>query len=357
MTDLPRNTVLVRRDKFTDPPSKQGDAHTARAAALGAVYGAFAADAAGATLEFLGRKPSAGEVEEALAMCGGGVWSTAPGQITDDSELALCQLRALSGSATFSLEAIASRYADWYRSPPFDIGNTTSSALGPGARAAPGHVAATMREAAAARNMGSKANGALMRLTPLAVWASRGTPDEVAGWAMADAALTHPNASCQEASACYALAIGHLVGHPCQGRDAWRVARDWASGNAGPEVCGWLEEARAGLVVPGTPLDGFVRIAFVHAFRHLWMGTGYLDAVRETLALGGDTDTNAAIVGGLVGAAWGAGSIPGSMKAALETCDTRQGRERPDWLSTRDLHALVMGLLPEEEGAGALPLG
>ena len=56
---------------------------------------------------------------------------------------------------------------------------------------------------------------------------------------------------------------------------------------------------------PGYPQPGFVKIAFVHAFRHLRRNSGYLEAVRGVLSIGGDTDTNACIVGGLIGAAEG----------------------------------------------------
>ena len=45
-------------------------------AAYGAIFGALAADAAGATLEFLRRNPTQTEVDEALQMVGGGVLRT-----------------------------------------------------------------------------------------------------------------------------------------------------------------------------------------------------------------------------------------------------------------------------------------
>jgi len=44
-----------------------------------------------------------------------------------------------------------------------------------------------------------------------------------------------------------------------------------------------------------------VKYGFVHAFRHLRLGTPYVAAITETLLGGGDTDTNACIMGGLSG--------------------------------------------------------
>jgi ADP-ribosylglycohydrolase len=48
--------------------------------------------------------------------------------------------------------------------------------------------------------------------------------------------------------------------------------------------------------------EGWVLIAFQNAFRHLAIGTPIEDALIETVSKGGDTDTNAAICGALLGA-------------------------------------------------------
>ena len=46
-------------------------------------------------------------------------------------------------------------------------------------------------------NMNSKANGALMRITPLAVWGHQLSEGQLAQAAREDAKLTHPNQTCQ----------------------------------------------------------------------------------------------------------------------------------------------------------------
>jgi len=72
----------------------------------------------------------------------------------------------------------------------------------------------------------------------------------------------------------------------------------------------------------------------LHARSHLRRRTPFLQAVAETLALGGDVDTNAAIVGGMAGALHGAASIPGSMSAPVLGRGPRApGRPRPAFLS------------------------
>ena len=88
-----------------------------------------------------------------------------------------------------------------------------------------------------------------------------------------------------------------------------------------------------------------MRIGFTHAFRHLGLGTSFIEALMETLAGGGDTDTNACIVGGLLGAADGADAIPLPLRQAVLTCDTAKGRPRPAFLHPRQLPTLVAKML------------
>ena len=96
----------------------------------GTYVGAFVGDAAGATLEFLGHRPAALEMEQALGMVGRGCWRVAPGQITDDGELALCLARSLADEAAIDRDKVARAYVGWFHSDPFDVGNATTAAFG-----------------------------------------------------------------------------------------------------------------------------------------------------------------------------------------------------------------------------------
>ena len=183
--------------------------------------------------------------------------------------------------------------------------------------------------------MGSKANGSLMRASPLGIWGWRLAPDALACLAQREAALSHPNPCCTHAAACYVAAISHLLGSPGDRSGACDQVWQWADVHATGEVTGWLHDAAANVDVPYEPQIGFVKIAFTHAFRHLLLGTSYVDAIRETLLGGGDTDTNACIVGGLLGAACGVESIPEEMRSAVLNCNTEVGHSRPAFLHAR----------------------
>src|SRR5688500_10125577 len=78
--------------------------------ALGAVVGAFLGDSIGSFVEFSSHV-SLEKAQESYDMPGGGPFRLAPGQVTDDSELALCLAHGLvEGKGTLSLDRIAKYY-------------------------------------------------------------------------------------------------------------------------------------------------------------------------------------------------------------------------------------------------------
>jgi ADP-ribosyl-[dinitrogen reductase] hydrolase len=348
MTPIHPSAILSRSQEFTMEPI----AKDIQDAAYGCLAGALVGDAAGATLEFIGRRPTADEVVQAMAMPGGGFLKVAPGQITDDGELTLCLARALAQSKSFEPERIAKNYAEWIDSRPFDVGTTTRNSLSCFLDAEWKEIclkegyAAGMSQAAYFRCLESKANGSLMRATPLGIWGHRMRTNDLALIARVDSRLSHPNKSCRDAVACYSIAIAHLMNHPGDRTGALETVVEWADANAVAEVCHWLDDARDNIDVPYHPQIGFIKIAFTHAFRHLVLGTKYVEAISETLAGGGDTDTNACIIGGLIGAACGGQQIPEAMKDAVLNCDTTLGRHsRPEWLQAKQLPELTGALL------------
>jgi hypothetical protein len=99
-----------------------------------------------------------------------------------------------------------------------------------------------------------------------------------------------------------------------------------AGGGACAQVREWLDlvaQAASGADValpPYEPDEGYVGVAFTQAFRHLLLGSSFEAAIRDVLMGGGDTDTNCAIVGALVGAAVGLEHIPAQWRHAVLSC-------------------------------------
>jgi ADP-ribosyl-[dinitrogen reductase] hydrolase len=302
----------------------------------GALWGAWLGDAAGAVLEFMSTTPTKADVARALRYPGGGVWRVAPGQVTDDGELTACLWLAVRDAPDDDVHGrtLADRASDlyraWYRSGPFDVGNTTRNAV-----SAPGTGAAAMREQAARLNRTSQSNGALMRCIPLAIAAVRWDwdPSTVAAAVSADVSLTHPARLVAEAEIAYVLAAAALLRHGNAGR-ARAAAEAWIRDEAleAETLTAWLADADNERNMAARDVDsqmGWLRHAWVLAFHHLGRGTrGWEAAVAATLVLGGDTDTNACIVGALIGARVGHAGLPPAAVHAVAACHAA----RPPWM-------------------------
>ena len=71
--------------------------------------------------------------------------------------------------------------------------------------------------------------------------------------------------------------------------------------------------------------------------RHGDASDSFERAIQETISLGGDTDTNACIVGGMMGALIGKDRIPEEMKGKVLNCDVKQGGQpnRPKFIQVK----------------------
>jgi ADP-ribosyl-[dinitrogen reductase] hydrolase len=312
--------------------------------AVGCLLGQIVGDSLGSLVEFQSPRDIARRYPDGVRdLIDGGTWNTLAGQPTDDSELALELARTLVGLQAWSSEAVAAAYGGWYASGPFDLGGATRQALQPAASARSDRAKA----ARAAASQDSQANGALMRCAPIGIWARN--VKEAAAAAREDARLSHPHAVCQAASAAFVAAIATAIS--VGDREAMLAAAYAAvpESQAGV-VRDRLDRAKRGQ----GPEDfmhqqGWVLTAFQNAFRHLANGTPIEDALIETVGEGGDTDTNAAICGALLGATQGSAAIPVRWTMAVLACrplaETGAKRPRPARYWPDDVAMLAEGLL------------
>jgi ADP-ribosyl-[dinitrogen reductase] hydrolase len=63
-------------------------------------------------------------------------------------------------------------------------------------------------------------------------------------------------------------------------RASFLRAKIWAEKSAPKEVLEWLQDAENNVRIPFYPQSGYIKIGFVHAFRHLLLGTSYQDAIK-----------------------------------------------------------------------------
>jgi len=159
--------------------------------AKGCIIGAPCGDAIGAVLEH-SPVPDDQAIQNALTLPGGGCHKVGRGQVTNDSELAMCLAQGLAdGSGVLNLNKIASWYGKWVESKPFDIGGTTRNSL-PKAVGMKEHQAEMVRRGAKLP-VESQSNGALMRISPLCVWCAKLKKEDLIKAVTEETILTHPN--------------------------------------------------------------------------------------------------------------------------------------------------------------------
>jgi ADP-ribosyl-[dinitrogen reductase] hydrolase len=298
-------------------------------AALGCVIGAFIGDALGSAIEF---KTSISKqmLYECLEMTGG-IFGNGPGQVTDDSELAMCLLNGLCGTLPeFSMESIAHYYKLWIRSDPFDLGRTCRSSLGELYNRDPPLVPSVLA-AAEQYNKSSQSNGSFMRCSPLAVWCRNLPSEDLVKVVQKESSFTHSNQTIQQAQSYYVLGLASLIQHPKDKARALNIANDYLRSHCNDEVKAWVSDIQNSPPMPGSPNMGHAKIAFDHTFRQLnKQEISFVDAMAEVLSIGGDTDTNACIVGAMIGCYVGYNNLPIEWKTKVENFNPREdGIQRP----------------------------
>lgn len=309
--------------------------------AEGCLLGQCAGDALGAMVEFKSLEQIHTLYPDGLRLIGPSpVWSTLAGQPTDDSEMAFALARTLAQHG-WDLERIAGSYVDWLQSKPFDIGNTVSQATT--AMQLARQSGQSLSEAAGKHaNGSSEANGALMRQSPLAIWGHALPPEELDAFVRADTRLTHPNMVCQDASSAYIAVLAAVIRDGLNPQEAHTLAREWdrAHGQS-PSVTRALEDAA--YVRPDYITHmGHVLVALQNAFYEVLHAPSMEEGVVRTIKGGGDTDTNAAIGGALLGAIHGRDSVPAQWRQVLRDCKPQHGlkhvvRPRPQIYWPTDL--------------------
>ncbi|MBW1963451.1 MAG: ADP-ribosylglycohydrolase family protein [Deltaproteobacteria bacterium] len=277
--------------------------------AQGCLLGQLAGDALGSLVEFRSPADISREYPYGVRyLTDGGTWNTIAGQPTDDSEMALMLARTLVKQGRYDSEAAEDAYIFWLDSGPFDRGTTVTNGL----RGRP--------------NPQSQANGALMRISPLGIFGTNYDLEQVAEWARQDAALTHPHPVCQQANALFAMAIAHAIRTGCEAGDLYQQLKAWAK-NMNVEVI-LLETIREAATAPPSDYlhhQGWVLTAFRNALWQLLYAPNLGEGVVDTVRRGGDTDTNAAICGALLGALYGKASIPDQWVDCLLNCRPAAG--------------------------------
>ncbi len=322
--------------------------------AHGVLIGLAVGDALGTTHEFQRLQAPAfprladGPLRDIV---GGGPFSLRAGQVTDDTQMAVCLSDSLLARGGFDAEDVAARYVAW-REHCFDIGTQTRAAL------------ELVRDGYSAAGAGRRVwleggkraagNGSLMRTAPIGVFVAGDEARRAASFG--DSAVTHFDPRCQLACA----ALNAAVAAGIRGADAatMAAAADDELAVAAAVLAAHIADERATIEDAERVLHldlraardddpqlytselhlhehkGFVRVAFRLAFWHLAHTSDPTRVLVDVANRGGDADTNAAIAGALVGACHGSTPLP--LVWQRRVLDALQG-DPPSALST-DYH-------------------
>lgn len=278
------------------------------------ILGQLAGDSLGSLVEFKSPEEISSLYPDGVRrLAPGGIYNTLPGQPTDDSEMALMLARSLVKEGRYDSRKVLESYKYWLNTGPFDLGNTIASSLN------------------GTLDPYSQANGALMRISPLGIFGAGKKLEDVADWAREDAALTHINPICLEVNALYAMAIAWSVETGPTAGELFQQIKKWAREIQVPEE---IQDVIAKAETEPPPdfmtHQGWVLIAFQNALYQLNNSHSLSAGLVDTVGRGGDTDTNAAICGALMGAVYGLAYIPGQWERSILTC-------RPD-IKNPDVH-------------------
>jgi len=179
---------------------------------------------------------------------------------------------------------------------------------------------------------GISSNGSLIRCMPLIIYGIRLQPDQTFNLMRLDSSLTHASYLVYYAVTAYALTAQYLIRHPfdeerhkksveyCLTFLENRKSVDMKYFSAIEEVERWIKRAitvakkdlnnsrEPSYGTASVKLDEFqqfhshIKVSFERAFYHLYKGNTFKDAMRETMKVGGNADSNCCVVGGLMGA-------------------------------------------------------
>lgn len=274
--------------------------------ALGAYLGLAIGDALGATVEFMTASEIAVTHGVHRDLIGGGWLRLKPGQVTDDTQMALALGSALVTSPRgWDLRSVADAFVDWMRGHPPDIGNTCR-------RGIRRYQQTGILEGPYSDD--EAGNGAAMRNLPV-VLSTLGNDHAFRTRSIAQARITHHHPYSDAA----VLVLGEVTRAFLRGDDVvagLRLAHAFAATHPDFKFRPW----------PGRT-GGYVVDTVQTVFDGLFNTDTFEDCLVTVVNRGGDADTNGALAGQLAGALYGVKAIPArwlkrldpSVKTAIET--------------------------------------
>ena len=306
----------------------------------GLMYGLCVGDSLGSRYEFMEKKKLLEVIKQDtingfLTILGGGVFNTEPGQFTDDSEMALSLLSSLASKKTYSQRETAKEYIKWYNTKPIDKGVTIERALSSFTLVSQNNK--DMMINSERYNKTSLSNGTLMRIAPMSLLYKTHKLKKIRSFIKKDCLLTHPNPFVIECTWLYVYTIIKCL----EKKDKEKIFKKLLKLSKNPKLYLLILDSKMRpepviidseeVFADDPKLQGYIGIAFQSTLYELFNGTDFDSSIINILKRGGDTDTNCAIAGAVLGAYYGFSSIN---KNWIETINSYKG-ERSKYYSTK----------------------
>jgi ADP-ribosylglycohydrolase len=272
--------------------------------AKGALLGTAVADALGAGFEF--KPPLADDVPVVFKS---GIFEL--GEYTDDTAQLIAVARAQAkGDILANPDLVAAEFRAWYESQPKDIGIQTSQVF-----AVTDWTANSLIESSLAyldSHELAAGNGSLMRTASIAL-PYLSDPEKIGEAADLVSSMTHMDIDCREACVIWSKAIRHAI--LFENFDGVQLAINELPAFRQTYWNGIFDEVEAAERPSDFAKNGWVIHAIQAAYKAVMMTASESPAdlaagIEAAVRCGNDTDTVAAIAGGLLGARWGLSAIP-----------------------------------------------
>lgn len=292
---------------------------------LGAMYGLALGDALGATTEFLSRSEVRRRYPQGhREIIGGGAFRWAPGQVTDDTDMALCVMRGLRDAGLEAplskiVDSVGAEFMKWRARNPPDIGNIVRLALDTFARVGDWKIVA--RAVQADRGEYAAGNGALMRTLPISLFWPQDI-ERVKAVSLALTHMTHPHPEAEWCSMAYNVFVcGLLDGHSAKASWAKAVAAVPLEGTGLQKLAWRFADIPNELLRMDENVirsSGYCVDTLEAALFCFFTTESAEDCIVKAANLGDDADTVAAVAGGIAGAHYGRDALPSRWMEKLE---------------------------------------
>jgi ADP-ribosyl-[dinitrogen reductase] hydrolase len=222
--------------------------------------------------------------------------------------MALAIARSLTLCGGYAQSAALHNYLEWFKNDPVDVGSTVGYVLGKAQYGYPAEWAA--REFHELSGGKSAGNGALMRQTPIIIY-YRHDLEALEEAIRADTALTHHDPLAAECGVYYARQLARLLVDP---QAEFEEPEH-------PMIKEALSIDRREILQRVHTQMGFCMTALSVAAYATRYAPDYETGMTWVVNMGGDSDTNGAIAGAMLGAKFGPEGIPARWRERLECHD------------------------------------